>query len=314
MLAEPSIFRVPVKPSDIALCIAMPTDYNSFARWWAKRPDEGDYLKRYSVAGDRSCLQVYEQVYRPVAQGIASVNHYLEAAGVKVMTEATLGDIAAASRERRVLIFAGHWKGYSFCNWDFLMDSTTVVGRLRSSGDNLVRSICAALAAKEPETFGDHPATGETAIPHLRSSLNAALKQGSSGREADVWTIDSIAGREPTALRERLDRVLGGAVVHGNRFELADRFANALMFAEALVPNDERILDCIVCKSNFPIQVVRRHRPLVVPISSLRDRHPLGWPRVIEATVRLLDRASLSYIRARELAMKLLTKMARGEL
>ena len=306
-----SLVKAEVGPEDISVCVSLPTDLESFRRCLNKPVECGDYVRAFERKAEDSTESQYEREYEAKAKVLQRFIRTLRERGVDVFCCSTLNTVSEASAQRDILVFAGHWKGHSFTYWDILGTPEAVFSKMKASNDILVRGLTEFIEAREPDLAHTLCSNSESSAPRLRSALNRRIEEYSESEPTSQKTIDILVQRNPAALRERIDQELGCAILPGNRFEMADRFVDAYTFANALQNEREGILDCVVCKSDHPAPAIRRERGLILPITAEIDRHPFGWPHLIEAIVRLLSRQRMSYWSAREQAIDLLTEIAK---
>lgn len=306
-----SIVNQDVGPENIAVCIALPTDSESFS-WYLNKPVEnGDYLRPLRAKKDGSDVSLFKHEYKDVALHLKRLIHNLEEADVEVYCNVTQDTLKIASLRSDVLIFCGHWKGHQFTYWDFLEPPIIVFERLLAAEDKLIRNLVNTIQYEHPNLNKELMRDVDGAVPRLRSALNHSLNYIPSLNVPSAMNLNALIESEPAALRERIDLLLHRAVLPGNRFELYDRFVDAYEFANSLQNDRESILDLAICTSDHPARAIRRERPFIQPITANNYKHPLGWPSLIEATVRILSKSRMPYWTARKLAKELLIDISK---
>jgi len=308
-----SIVNKEIGPVDISIGISLPTDLDSFKRYFSKPAERGDYVRALRRKNGDTAESLYKREYETKANRLQQFIHYVRDAGVEVFCDATLDTVSEASMRRDILVFAGHWKGYGLTYWDFLQPPAVIFDRLKTVPDVLIRGLIDVIEAREPDLRDELNRGAESAVPRLRAALNHGIECFAKSEAVAPGTLDMLIQQEPAALRERIDMVLGPAIVVGNRFEMSNGFVDAYEFARALQNDREGIVDLVVCKSNYPASAIRRERKFIQPITAENDKHPLGWPWLIEATVRLLRHQRMPYWTARQDARELLSEIAKEE-
>ncbi|MEM6484716.1 MAG: hypothetical protein AAF662_07020 [Pseudomonadota bacterium] len=298
-----------ISPKDIGICIALPFNIESFTRCLEKPAERGDYLRKLVRHQGESIESFFDRAYSPAASVMRQFVSAVEEMGVRIWPDVTLDSLQQATRSHRVIVFAGHWKGFPFSHWDFVDSPSKVLARLEASPDGIVRALYGDMILCEPDLTEAVTRNDSASIPRLSSALNRSMKRLTRQKPISPGTLDEITQSDLNALRERLDENLAGATVPGNRFELADVFIDAYSFADAFPDDREGIADLVACTSTVPAPAFDRERPYIRTISAPHELNPYAWPNLIEATVRILRKHSMPYWNARQTARTVLKEI-----
>lgn len=225
-----SIVREPIRPKDIAICLAIPTDLSSFSHYLAKPPDMGDYLRGFIRHDGESLDAFYARCFAADAEKLKHFVELMHELGVSVHTDATLSTISTAFTSSKVLVFAGHWKGFSFRYWDFVDAPARIFDALEASADPMMVALTRIIKKDNANLRTSMERAAGGGIAPLRSALNAAVTLLGKTEPVARGELDALVQQSPGALRERIDQTLGSAVLPGNRFEMHDCFVDAYAF------------------------------------------------------------------------------------
>jgi hypothetical protein len=222
----------------ITLLIGLPSTLDGLLRSVTRT--DSNFARRFSA--DPGTHWSRPNGYREsVAEPLQALAADLRSVGGEVREEATLADIAAATRQSRVVVVMAHWKGAVFEPDDVLNADTATL---------------AHLLAEEPDFHGD-AATLRGVRPGDRHRIIECLNEAVAAhadrllRRPDAGGL-SVEMHRNTALsraRSALDSLLANAVVAGERLELFDGLHDVAAVERAVSPSFTGVLDLTTCTS-----------------------------------------------------------------
>lgn len=238
------------------------------------------------MAGDDP-EEAWNRSYSAVAAAAQALTAIASEGGAAVWPEATLADLAAASRRATVVILLAHFRGFYFSEADLLVPHDRIAARIHER--------------KYPVLEYFDPAPGEAHL--LVDALNDAIM----GRRLLRYLPGSMetAGRNSGVLgrvlcRDLVDEALDGFVQPGNCVELFDGLHTPGEVEGALYEEFRGEFDLALCNSAALATLIDLRRNGRVHHLHWPDLiHPIPQLVLIGEALRRIERNGGSYIQAR---------------
>jgi hypothetical protein len=306
------------EPSDIALLLGIPVDYQQFC----ERVGSSDWLSKYNYrTPDPAVLQAYlsaqwRSEYLPlVASPVQELIDMASALGVEVRTRATLLTVQEVTTRRRLIVLFAHWKGPEILAQDLKNPilAQELLERVRSDETTLGRWLQTRLEEQSLQNFSTanrfnlrrwitYPWARHRDLD-LVEVLTGALALQRSDLEDKRDGVDFVLESDAARLarrRDQLDIIFHGLLLPGNRLELFDGLHNKECVETALWRDFEGLLDLTACTSTILGDYISAKRKQRVRIVEFPTVQQFAWgARCVKPALQLCTGERMSYQEAR---------------
>ncbi len=250
----------------LSLLIAIPTTLEQFLQAVA---DRRDYVQRY--ADDPGQHWMRKGGYREsVAEPMQALAAQASQAGVQVVTNARLTNLASATTTSSIVVLFGHWKGAAIAPRDVgNANARALSAALATRDDPEMRHLGKALLRIRDGSSADIARCMNASLIRMQKRTLAAAR-----RSRGVSRISVHPQTAMSRARLALDEALHGLVRPGERLELADGLHSAVQIERELAPGFSGVLDLTTCTSMILADDLDRMRGGTVRCVQFEQRLP----------------------------------------
>ena len=280
----------------IELLVAVPFKWPAFQR--AAYDPRRDWLRRFADDPQRHWQDGYAgDVARPLDRLVQAAR----AAGVRVVPDATLTDMASATQRAEVVILVAHWKDHAVRAADLAVQDLHAAAQRLS-----VYPAFAELARRVQRAKSAADAVAQ---------LQAYVMQNTDTEEDKAgFIVRAHPGTHAARRRDRIDALLAGLLRPGNRLELTDGLFDVHAVERAIAPGFAGVLDLTSCQARCLADHIDRRRLGECGVVQFEGEvMPEVAALAIERTLELCRQDAGSYMPARARALQELSRALQRE-
>lgn len=282
----------PTPPRSCGLALALPTSLTAVEQALVGGP-YADYIGPSAGRGGASAL--WANSFRAVATAAEALAGSAGQRGVRVIENATLGDLAGLFQTCRVVTVVAHWRGPEFSKDDVIAGPEEIIDRLVHDHGELPTRLRAGFQGSW-RNWLSASASDEIRRSRLAELLNTRLAQGPillAPPPGTEWHMDLITLRHEN--RAALDAWWPTAFRPGNRLELADGLHSAQSVSSTVPPWWDGIADFSNCRSAQLADLVKQNSPDRIVIANEHETKALSRIALLSVVYDLLSSGAGNY-------------------